>query len=111
MTRSVELVKLSPAELTAVVPVDDYASLAILNGLSAPVYVRWSLAEADPPAPTATEWDWSVPGESLSIVPVPTGARRARLLVIYPGSVPSSDVAAVVHGSACAWAPQVGPLA
>lgn len=111
MSRTVELGKLTPAELAAVVPVEDYASLVIENGLAAPIFVRWGEAENDPPAPTSSDWDWSVPGESLMIVPVPAGKRRARLLVVYPGPAPTSDVAAIVHGSECAWAPQVGPLA
>lgn len=111
MSKSVELAKLTPTELEATVPVDDYASLVIANGLAAPIFIRWGVAENDPPDPTFFDWDWAVPGESLMIVPVPAGERRAKMLVIYPGAPPVTDVAAVVHGSACAWAPQVGPLA
>lgn len=109
--RTIELGTLTPAELGATFAVDEYATLVVLNALAAPIFIRWGDNESDPVAPTFFEWDWSVPGEALMLIPIPAGVRRARFLVIYPGAPPVTDVRAVIHGSECAWAPQVGPLA
>lgn len=113
MTRGVELVKLQAENgATAVVSVVDHTTLVILNALSAPVYVTWGTSpNADPPEPSATNWDAAAPGESYISIPIPADVKAARLKVVYPGSPPSSDVQAVVSASPCAWPPFVGPLA
>lgn len=111
MSRAIELTRFPASDAADTVNVEGLASLVILNGLTAPIFIRWGDGENDPPEPTFFDWDWSVPGESLSIVPIPETARRARVRVIYGAPPAVTDVAAVVLGSACTWAPQVGPVA
>lgn len=89
---------------------DDVLTLGILNQLSAPLYIRWSTADADPPTPTAAAWDAIAPGSGWSVIPVPVDVQRARLRVIYPGGVPAADLWAVVYALACRFAPGTSPL-
>jgi hypothetical protein len=90
--------------------VEGLRAILVTNALAAPIYGTWSTTDAAP-TPSATKWDVAIPGEAYMVVPVPDDARTLRLVVDYAGSVPASDVQAVVVGTECSWSPSVGPLA
>lgn len=110
--RASELARIGPISgsgQTATIP-DDCRSVAIYNGLTAPIYGRWSSRAGGAP-PTATAWDIVAVGSGVTVVAVPENVTSLQLVVIYPGAVPAADVQAVVVGSPACWTPSTGALA
>lgn len=83
----------------------DAETLIVENGLTAVIYGAYGRE------PSATEWDFAVPGGALFTLPILGGQARLYVLVDYPGAVPAGDVQAILWTTGCKWPPSVGPIA